>query len=181
MPRSDRSSDPDDGSITSDDEQAIGPTSAVTQQKVAPWQMQIDTSGSVTKQPAPVASGSTAPITQTEPIQLKSPVSPTSKLQEIVQLAQPGARRATVTGPNARFRSAVIKVMRLKRIDGLSDDDPGVDVTSDAAQALYGRIREQCSIEVMDYGATRCKSTKLTNEELTKHIVCIERLFGSRF
>lgn len=177
MPRSDRSSDGDDGTITTDEEQ-IGPTSPVDQRKPAPWQIVT----SAQSQPPQIPSTSSAPAVPTRralTVQVqspKSPISPTSRLQEIVQLAEPNGRRATVTGPNARFRAAVIKVMRLKRIKahGLTDADPGIDVTSDAAQALYGPIHERCTIEAMDYGATRCKHTKLTNEELQHHIVRTE-------
>lgn len=159
MPRSDYSSDPDDASLTSDDDQVIGPRSAVAQQSPAPWQI-----GRQNDRPAtPVTSAS-----------LNSP------LQEVLRLARPGAGKAAVTGPNARFRSAVLKVMRLKRIEGLKlGDDLGVDVTSDAAQARYGPIRQRSSIQIIDYGVTKCRFAHLTNEELPRHVVSF-RLLASR-
>lgn len=61
--------------------------------------------------------------------------------------------------------------MKMNRLRRLNDDEPGVNVSSDNSQAIYGRIREQCSIEVIDYGPTNCKSTKLTNDQLANHIV----------
>ncbi|KAG8894391.1 hypothetical protein FRB99_001310, partial [Tulasnella sp. 403] len=160
MPRSDYSSDPDDGSITSEgsrheDDQAIGPTSAVTQQHLAPWQT------------------STRPVSPPPAIQEDDDISPSSPSRrgDTLQLSQPATEAKTVlTGPNARFRAAVLKVIRLNKMRGLSDDEPGVDVGSDTAAAIYGHIRERCSIEVTDYGPTKCRSTKLTNEALANHI-----------
>ncbi|KAG8906532.1 hypothetical protein FRC00_012530, partial [Tulasnella sp. 408] len=172
MARSDYSSDPEDGSITSDgsaheDEFAMGPTSAVAQKKPAPWQ------GGNTGQSSSAAAAATAPNLGTsgghkntggDEIQVRSPTSP-SRGPQIPDLLS-----TKITGPNARFRTVVMKVIRLNKLRGLSDDEPGVNVASDAAAAIYGHIRERCSIDVMDYGPTKFKHTKLTNEELENHI-----------
>ncbi|KAG9049055.1 hypothetical protein FS837_011328 [Tulasnella sp. UAMH 9824] len=172
MARSDYSSDPEDGSITSDgsaheDEFAIGPTSAVAQKKPAPWQ------GGNTGQSSSAAAAATAPNLGApaghkngggDEIQVRSPVSPSRRPQF------PDLLSSKITGPNARFRSVVMKVIRLNKLRGLSDDEPGVNVASDAAAAIYGHIRERCSIDVMDYGPTKFKHTKLSNEELENHI-----------
>ncbi|KAG8947735.1 hypothetical protein FRC04_010509 [Tulasnella sp. 424] len=173
MARSDYSSDPDDGSITSsgsahEDEMAIGPTSAVAQQKLAPWQAPFTGQSSST-----AAAAGTAPNLGVstgnknhggDEIQPRSPASP-SRVPQLAELLS-----SKITGPNARFRSVVTKVIRLNRLRGLSDDEPGVNVASDAAAAIYGHIRERCSIDVMDYGPTKFRHTKLTNEELESHI-----------
>lgn len=173
MARSDYSSDPEDGSVTSDgsaheDEFAMGPTSAVAQKKPAPWQ------GGNTGQSSSAAAAATAPNLGVsgghknhggDEIQVRSPTSP-SRGPQIPDLLS-----TKITGPNARFRTVVMKVIRLNKLRGLSDDEPGVNVASDAAQAIYGHIRERCSIDVMDYGPTKFKHTKLTNEELENHIV----------
>ncbi|KAG8870555.1 hypothetical protein FRB98_001551, partial [Tulasnella sp. 332] len=61
----------------------------------------------------------------------------------------------TLTGPNSRFKSIVLKVIALNRMRLLSDEEPGVqDPSSDAAAAVYGHIKEKCSISVVDFGPT---------------------------
>lgn len=179
MARSDYSSDPDDGSITSEasaheDEHAIGPASAIAQQNFAPQQLgHTDQSSSVATAAAIAPNlGVSSPNKSTggDEIQLKSPTTP-SRRPRI-----PDLMSSKITGRNARFRSAVMKVIRLNQICSLSDDEPGVNVLSGAAAAIYGHIRERCSIDVMDYGPTRFKHTKLSNEELGTHIVSA---FGS--
>ncbi|KAG8947734.1 hypothetical protein FRC04_010508 [Tulasnella sp. 424] len=173
MARSDYSSDPDDGSITSEasaheDEHAIGPASAIAQQNFAPQQLgHTDLSSSVATAAAIAPNlGMSSPNKSTggDEIQLKSPTSPSRRPQI------PDLTSSKITGRNARFRSAVMKVIRLNQICSLSDDEPGVNVLSGAAAAIYGHIRERCSIDVMDYGPTRFNHTKLSNEELENHI-----------
>ncbi|KAG8892173.1 hypothetical protein FRC01_014310, partial [Tulasnella sp. 417] len=130
MARSDYSSDPEDGSITSDgsaheDEFAIGPTSAVAQKKPAPWQ-----AGYTGQSSAAAGAAATAPNlgasgagtnTGGDEIQLRSPASP-SRGPQIPDLLS-----SKITGPNARFRTVVMKVIRLNKLRGLSDDEPGVN------------------------------------------------------
>lgn len=53
----------------------------------------------------------------------------------------------------------------------MADDEPGVDPRSAATSALYGHIRARCSIEVVDYGAVKYRSAKLTNAELGSFLV----------
>ncbi|KAG9037278.1 hypothetical protein FRB95_006221 [Tulasnella sp. JGI-2019a] len=61
----------------------------------------------------------------------------------------------TLTGPNSRFKSIVLKVIALNRMRLLSDEEPGVqDPSSDAAAAVYGHIKEKCSINIVDCGPT---------------------------
>lgn len=86
-------------------------------------------------------------------------------------LVAPGKPNVRLTGPNARFRAVVLKVVRINRMRNLSDEEPGVDIRSDTNAALYGHIRAQCSIEVVDYGAVRYRSKKLSNHELEGFIV----------
>lgn len=173
MARSDYSSDPEDGSITSDgsaheDEFAIGPTSAGAQPKSAPWHTGNKGQSSSAAPAAATAPNLGAPGGSKnnggEEIQVRSPTSP-SRGPQIPDLLS-----TKITGPNARFRTVVLKVIRLNKLRGLSDDEPGVNVASDAAAAIYGHIRERCSIDVLDYGPTKVKHTKLTNEELENHI-----------
>ncbi|KAG8846755.1 hypothetical protein FRB96_001780 [Tulasnella sp. 330] len=169
MPRSDRSSD--DGSITSDeeheDDQVLGATSPVAPQKpTTPWDhrttphMAIDTS----RQAPPRKATRQETVTS-----IRSPTSP-SRYQEALDNL-PAAVAAGAPGksdiPNKRFKAAALKVNRMRII---ADEEPGIDPRSVKNGALYGHVRAQCSIEVVDYGAVRSKTTKLTNQELESHI-----------
>ncbi|KAG8991832.1 hypothetical protein FRB93_002567 [Tulasnella sp. JGI-2019a] len=150
MARSDRSSDPDDGSITSDEEQPASP--------IAP--------------PAalPTTSTSASQAAFAKATSMKSQASRrTSIWQEALEMPVtthlgPAAARK----PNARFKAAVLKVIGMHRMSSKfeSHDEPGVDPRSPATTALYGHIRAQCSIEVVDYGAVKYRSAKLSNHEL---------------
>ncbi|KAG8992422.1 hypothetical protein FRB94_011612 [Tulasnella sp. JGI-2019a] len=164
MARSDRSSV--DGSITSDgsndDEQAVGPTSPVTLGQPTPWdrpvtpRISINTSARVDSLASP-----------------KSPISP-SRWQEALDNLPEAVATTAAPGkpavPNARFKAAILKVIKVNRMRIMSDEEPGIDPKSMRTGALYAHIKEQCSIEVIDYGAVRYKSTTLTNQELDAHI-----------
>ncbi|KAG8846753.1 hypothetical protein FRB96_001778 [Tulasnella sp. 330] len=167
MPRSDRSSD--DGSIASDEEhednQVLGATSPITPQKPAtPWDhrttphMVVDTS----RQAPPRKATRQETVTS-----IRSPTSP-SRYQEALDNLPAAAATAVV--PNKRFKSAVLKVIQVNRMRVIADEEPGIDPRSIKNNALYGHVKAQCSIEVVDYGAVRSKTIKLSNQELESHI-----------
>ncbi|KAG8846750.1 hypothetical protein FRB96_001775 [Tulasnella sp. 330] len=52
----------------------------------------------------------------------------------------------------------------------VATDEPGVDPRSAATTALYGHIRARCSIEVVDYGAVKYRSTEVANAELANFL-----------
>ena len=45
--------------------------------------------------------------------------------------------------------------------------EPGVDPRRASADALYGGIRHDCDIEVIDYSAVRCSVRRMTNREFS--------------
>ncbi|KAG8930421.1 hypothetical protein FRC02_004253 [Tulasnella sp. 418] len=151
MPRSDISSDPEDGSITSDEEydpQAVGPTSPSQDQKPkGPWQQQRAEGGSL------------------ERIISKQPTSPIQPL--------PSSMPSRVTGPNARFRSLVYKVIKMNKMSLQSE--PGIDPRRESAQALYGHIHQECTIEVIDYGPTKSQTQSFTNSQFVDHLASDEK------
>lgn len=98
---------------------------------------------------------------------------PTSRWQEaLIPRAEtlptaptnPAQLKFTCTGANAKFKSVVLKVIALNRMRLLSDEEPGVqDPSSDAAAAVYGQIKEKCSISVVDFGPTYASFVDLSS------------------
>jgi len=159
MPRSDNSSDPDDGSITSDDEYRqddgrLGPTSPVQTSPRTPWQLNTNSLG---------GNNNNHGITQ----DLMSPSRRNDSLQlsRVLSKSQPPPP-PTFTGPNARFRSVVAKVIRMNKMRLAGESEPGIDPRRESAAALYAHIKQKCSIQIVDYGPTKVEMQTHTNESL---------------
>lgn len=74
--------------------------------------------------------------------------------------------------PKEKFRAAVRKVMAMKRGTsflasggGRIGAEPGVNPRRASADLLYGHIRQDCVIEVVDYSAVRSSIGRMTNRE----------------
>ncbi|KAG6911291.1 hypothetical protein DXG01_002130 [Tephrocybe rancida] len=78
---------------------------------------------------------------------------------------------ARVQTPIERFRAAVRKVMALHRgtsyLTGMGriGAEPGVNPRRASANLLYGHIRQDCVIEVIDYSSVRSSFGRMTNAE----------------
>ncbi|KAG8903374.1 hypothetical protein FRB99_003396 [Tulasnella sp. 403] len=155
MARSDASSDPGDGSITSDgsivgDDRAMGASSS------------------------PVEPGRTIPLSN---IRSRSSTRPRpANVEAAASALRGGVSGTNAGGKNARFRAIVQKVIQLNsmREFRLADNEPGVNVSSDVAASLYGHIQEECQIELVDFGPTRCKVDRFNNQELVKDLVVLD-------
>ncbi|KAG8941457.1 hypothetical protein FRC03_004503 [Tulasnella sp. 419] len=114
---------------------------------MAPWQQQRAEGGSL------------------ERIISKQPTSPIQPL--------PSSMPSRVTGPNARFRSLVYKVIKMNKMSLQSE--PGIDPRRESAQALYGHIHQECTIEVIDYGPTKSQTQSFTNSQFVDHLASDEK------
>jgi Mg2+ and Co2+ transporter CorA len=107
----------------------------------------------------------------TSPRRIGSPSSHTSR--------SPLGTLHAISSPIERFRAGVQKVIQMNRMSSsysasrmsgtstptLVGDEPGVDVRKRAAIRQYGHIREECTIEIMDYSALRASSNRMRNDE----------------
>lgn len=110
----------------------------------------------------PVAS----PVSEARVRSLRSPRSPRVAVGE----GNPTTKHMT---PGDRFRSAVRKVMAMRRGSvaisrGRIGAEPGVDPRRDSANMMYGHIRQKCLIEVVDYSAVRSSFGRMTNQEFIR-------------
>jgi hypothetical protein len=74
--------------------------------------------------------------------------------------------------PTEKFRAAARKIIALNRSTTLLSGgggrigaEPGVDPRRASADALYGHIRQDCEIEVIDYSSVRSSFGRMTNRE----------------
>ncbi|EIN14276.1 hypothetical protein PUNSTDRAFT_80502 [Punctularia strigosozonata HHB-11173 SS5] len=72
-----------------------------------------------------------------------------------------------------RFRSSVRKVMQMRRTStmltlGNVGAEPGIDPKRAEAERQYGHIREECTIEIIDYNGATSSVGKLNNEGFVK-------------
>ncbi|OCH92983.1 hypothetical protein OBBRIDRAFT_790708 [Obba rivulosa] len=80
------------------------------------------------------------------------------------------------TTPADRFRSAVQKVIAMRRSSSRMvtrpgiGAEPGVDPRRASAFASYGGIKQQCLIEIVDYSTVRTKFGRMTNQEFVRFI-----------
>ncbi|KAL5494805.1 hypothetical protein ACEPAI_267 [Sanghuangporus weigelae] len=70
--------------------------------------------------------------------------------------------------PGDRFRSAVHKVIRMKRGSsamslGFVGAEPGIDPRRASAYLHYGHIKQRCTIEVVDYSSVRASFGRMEN------------------
>ncbi|GLB43551.1 putative corA-like Mg2+ transporter protein [Lyophyllum shimeji] len=98
---------------------------------------------------------------------MKSPTSQPSVKSPITYKHHPWAGGT----PRDRFRAAVRKVIALHRStsyfagDGRIGAEPGVNPRRASANLLYGHIRQDCEIEVIDYSSVRSSAGRMTNAE----------------
>ncbi|KAF8079139.1 magnesium transporter [Lyophyllum atratum] len=126
------------------------------------------------------------PVTATEPsprlAQLSNPRSPSVKHSVLSRIkSHPSATAKSpathkshawaAPTPKERFRAAVRKVMALHRgtsyLTGMGrvGAEPGVNPRRASANLLYGHIRQDCVIEVIDYSSVRSSFGRMTNAE----------------
>ncbi|KAF9016191.1 hypothetical protein BDZ89DRAFT_1022900 [Hymenopellis radicata] len=79
-------------------------------------------------------------------------------------------RPPIVLTPKDRFRTAVRKVMHMRRTThnlsrGVAGAEPGVDPRRASADLQFGHIRQNCIIETFDYSAVRNSYGRMTNRE----------------
>ncbi|KAG6874363.1 hypothetical protein C0995_015099 [Termitomyces sp. Mi166 len=165
MPRENSFSDSEGRSLTPDlDEIDEGPISPVSM-------------GSNVNAPAPTYSIHVIQPSPKLSVNLQSP-SKRSILSKIksrsptTHKTQPWSGNGKIQRPIERFRAAVRKVMALHR--GTSyltgnvtrvGAEPGVNPRRASANLLYGHIRQDCLIEVVDYSAVRSSFGRMTNKE----------------
>ncbi|KAG6841577.1 hypothetical protein C0991_009612 [Blastosporella zonata] len=163
MPRENSLSDSEGRSLTPDlDEFDEGPISPVSPSSNA----HVPTYSMHTVQPIPRLS--TNPMSPSKPrsiisrIKSRSPTTPKTH-------NWPG--NSKVQTPIERFRGAVRKVMALHRGTsylssmGRVGAEPGVNPRRASANLLYGHIKQDCVIEVIDYSSVRSSSGRMTNAE----------------
>lgn len=113
-----------------------------------------------------------------------SPVSLSVPATFHTELRPPGpsettSRRSSNKPPEmtskARFRAAAHKVMAMRHnstpvILGRVGAEPGVDPRRESEHLAFGHIRQECSIEVVDYSSVRIRSRQMSNSEFTQFL-----------
>ncbi|KAG6887621.1 hypothetical protein C0992_011444 [Termitomyces sp. T32_za158] len=155
MPRENSFSDSEGRSLTPDLDEIEDPTSSALPNVQAP------TYSPPMNQPISVHPRS--PSKRLSKIESRSPIS---------QNNRPWPKNGNVHTPIERFRSVVRKVMALHR--GASylagnvarvGAEPGVNPRRASANLLYGHIRQDCVIEVINYSTVRSSFDRMTNRE----------------
>jgi hypothetical protein len=142
MPKSD-SDVTEGGSITSDDEEAIGPSSPVREQH-EPTTANLEA-------PPPTSFG------------------PLPQAPRLFTGASNGGTGGTSRFKNSALR--VIQMSKGSSALRPPGAEPGVDVRRASAAAIYGHIHRECSIKIIDYGAVRANfKDNIKNEHLKRHL-----------
>ncbi|KAF8915014.1 hypothetical protein CPB85DRAFT_1454173 [Mucidula mucida] len=84
-------------------------------------------------------------------------------------------RPPIILTPTERFRTAVRKVMHMRRgthnlSRGVAGAEPGVDPRRASADLQFGHIRQNCIIETFDYSAVRNSYGRMTNREFVNFL-----------
>ncbi|KNZ76336.1 Magnesium transport protein CorA [Termitomyces sp. J132] len=169
MPRENSFSDSEGRSLTPDlDEVDEGPTSPVS--------MSVNAHRPTYSIPH-VTQPSPRLLVNTRSLSKRSVLSKIISRSPTTQKTRPWPGNGKIQTPIERFRAAVRKVMALHRGTsylmgnvGHVGAEPGVNPRRASANLLYGHIRQDCMIEVIDYSAVRSSFRRLTNKDLVNFL-----------
>jgi hypothetical protein len=165
MPRENSFTDSEGRSLTPDLEEGMELERA--------FQAQVDRE--LTQSPPPAADLGASAATSATAGTGVPPASTTtpSRKEGAAHLQIPMHGHRPPTTPGDRFRASVRKVMQLHRTStmlsmGSIGAEPGIDVKRADADRQYGRIRQECTIEIIDYNGMTSSARRMDNAGFVK-------------